>query len=259
MKLFIGAPEKFDDFLKGITLKRKNEGGSYFENAFTIYKASRVFAEETAKKPVDKGAWITPSYEVNAFYSPINNSITFPAAILQAPVYDKDATREENLGAVGTIIAHEITHAFDDTGAKYDEFGNVNNWWTEEDYAHFEEKCKKTVSFFRGLEPAPGIQTNPELTLGENIADISALHCITAIGEKTEDFDFKTMYGSYAFLWLNVSTREYLTLQAMSDTHSANKLRVNRVLQCIDKFYEVYEIDETDGMFEPKEERVKIW
>ena len=259
MKLFIGAPEKFDDFLKGITLKRKNEGGSYFENAFTIYKASRVFAEETAKKPVDKDAWITPSYEVNAFYSPINNSITFPAAILQAPVYDKDATREENLGAVGTIIAHEITHAFDDTGAKYDEFGNVNNWWTEEDYAHFEEKCKKTVSFFRGLEPAPGIQTNPELTLGENIADISALHCITAIGEKTEGFDFKTMYGSYAFLWLNVSTREYLTLQAMSDTHSANKLRVNRVLQCIDKFYEVYEIDETDGMFELKEERVKIW
>ncbi|MBQ7119289.1 MAG: S-layer homology domain-containing protein [Oscillospiraceae bacterium] len=259
MKLFIGAPENYEDFLKGITLKRKSEGGSYFENAFTIYKANRAYAEELSKKLVDKDSWLCPSYEVNAFYSPIQNAITFPIAILQSPVYDKEASREENLGGIGMIIAHEISHAFDDTGAKYDENGNVRDWWTESDYKNFEERCEKAVDFFRGLEPAPGIQVNAELTLGENIADISALHCITAIGEKTKDFDFKAMYESYAFLWLSINTREYLKLQAISDTHSANKLRVNRVLQCVDKFYEVYNIDESDGMFEPKEERVKIW
>ena len=259
MKLFIGAPEKFDDILKGESLKKKSEGGSYLENAFAIYKANRRFAESAAEKPVDRDAWLCTSYEINAFYSPTNNSITFPIAILRAPVYSKDASYEENLGAVGTIIAHEISHAFDDTGAKYDETGKLRNWWTDEDYKRFEEKCKKTEDFFRGLEPAPGIQTNTELTLGENIADISAMHCITAIGERTKDFDFEAMYESYAFLWLNISTREYLKLVSMTDTHSANKLRVNRVLQCVDKFYEVYEIDESDGMFEPKEERVKIW
>ena len=259
MKLFIGAPDEFEDFLKGISLKKKNEGGSYFENAFTIYKAVRTYTEETAKKPFDKDAWLCPSYTVNAFYSPVHNAIAFPIAILQSPIYDKNAPREVNLGGIGTIIAHEISHAFDDTGAKYDENGNIRDWWTESDYKNFEEKCNKAIEFFRGLEPAPGIQVNPELTLGENIADISALHCITAIGEKTKDFDFEAMYETYAFIWLSISTREYLKLQSLSDSHSANKLRVNRVLQCVDKFYEVYNIDESDGMFEPKEERVKIW
>ncbi len=259
MKLFVGAPKKIDDILNGESLKRKAEGGSYLENAFAIYKANRRFAESAAKKPVDRDAWLCTSYDINAFYSPTNNSITFPIAILRAPIYSKEATYEENLGGIGAIIAHEISHAFDDTGAKYDETGKLKNWWTEADYKHFEEKCKATENFFRNLEPAPGIQTNAELTLGENIADISAMHCITAIGERTKDFDFEAMYESYAFLWLNISTREYLKLISMSDTHSANKLRVNRVLQCIDKFYEVYEIDEGDGMFEPKEKRVKIW
>ena len=134
---------------------------------------------------MDMAQWITTPQTVNAFYYTGFNSITFPIAFLQSPVYDKNASYEENLGAVGSVIGHEITHAFDSNGSQYDENGNAVNWWSEEDKTAFAKLCENVVSFFDGQEAAPGIAIDGELTLTENIADLGALSCITEIGSQT--------------------------------------------------------------------------
>lgn len=104
---------------------------------------------------MDENAWDMAAYTVNAAYGLSDNSITFPAAILQAPLYDVDATYEENLGKIGYVIAHEISHAFDNNGAKYDENGNDTDWWSAEDYAAFQALCDKVVALYDGRGDCP--------------------------------------------------------------------------------------------------------
>ncbi|MGM9551902.1 MAG: M13-type metalloendopeptidase [Clostridia bacterium] len=261
MRIHIGAPDygKIASPLDTAVFKSSEDGGSYFYNAMEIKKAIQRNDARLSGESVDKDQWITTPQTVNAFYFPSFNSITFPMAFLQYPVYDKNASYEENLGALGSVISHEITHAFDSEGSQYDENGNAVNWWSEEDKIAFAKLCENVVSFFDGQESAPGIAIDGTLTLTENIADLGALSCITEIGSQTENFDFKKMYASYARLWLSTASREYLQSMAYEDVHSSNKVRTDRVLQSLDKFYEVYEIGENDGMYVPPEERVRIW
>lgn len=180
-------------------------------------------------------------------------------AFLQAPIYDKNASYEENLGGVGFVIGHEITHAFDSNGSQYDENGNAVNWWTDEDQQAFERLCEKVVSFFEGVEAAPGISVDGTLPLTENIADLGAMACVTEIGGQRENFDFAKLYEAYAKMWLSTASREFLQMIAYSDEHSLDKVRVDRVLQSINQFYETYNIGQGDGMYVAPEERVNIW
>ena len=133
---------------------------------------------------MDKTLWQMSPYTVNACYTASFNDITFPAAILQAPMYDVNASREENLGGIGYVIAHEITHAFDNNGAKFDEKGNAADWWTAEDYAAFQTKCEAVKGWYDGQESAPGITCSGTLTLSENVADLGALQCIVEAAGK---------------------------------------------------------------------------
>ena len=261
LRVHVGAPDysEVTSALDTAVLKSKEDGGSYYQNRMEIQKALQRDDAELSAEPVDKDQWITTPQTVNAFYMSSFNSITFPMAFLQAPVYDKNASYEENLGGVGSIIAHELTHAFDSSGAQYDENGNAVNWWTDKDKAEFAKLCEDVISFFDGRESAPGIAIDGTMTLTENIADLGAISCITEIGEKTENFDFQKMYASYAKLWMCTASREYLQNMVYEDVHSPGKVRVDRVLQSLDKFYEVYEIGENDGMYVPPEERAGIW
>ena len=259
MGVKVGYPDKWDDSMDAVAIKSADQGGSYFQNIVDIAKAGQEELLAYQGTVVDKSEWITPAYTVNAFYNPTSNDITFPAGILQAPMYDVNASREENLGAIGYVIAHEITHAFDNSGAKFDENGNAADWWTAEDYAAFQEKCNAVAAWYDGQESIPGITCSGTLTLGENVADLGAAACVTEVAgrEKTPDYD--TLFRTMANAWASTASREYQQAAAALDVHAPEKLRVNRVLQTIPEFYETFDIQAGDGMWVAPEARVKLW
>ena len=141
MGVKVGYPDSWDTYLDTVELQSPEQGGSFFSNVIAIQKAAKADTLAHQNDAPDKREWIMTPYTVNACYDPTANDITFPAAILQAPLYDVNASREEDLGGIGYIIAHEITHAFDNSGAKFDENGSAADWWTAEDYAAFQQKC----------------------------------------------------------------------------------------------------------------------
>ena len=259
MAVNVGYPDTWDTYLDQAEIKGVKEGGTYFSNVLSILTAAKKNAVAEFKKPVDKTAWLMPTYTVNAYYSPTANSINFPAGILQAPLYDVEADATENLGGIGYVIAHEITHAFDNNGAKYDSKGNAADWWTKEDYAAFEKLCEQAVAFYDGIEAIPGVTCNGTLTLSENIADLGAIACITQAESQEKEPDYKTLYESASRAWAFTGTREMQVYLAQTDVHAPGKLRGNRVLQSRDEFYEAFDIQEGDGMWLPAENRVTIW
>ena len=259
MKIKIGYPDNWDSYLDDVAIKSVSDGGSYFENMLAISEASRNEMSKMQGKSVDKTQWIMYPYTVNACYSATSNDITFPAAILQPPMYDVNTSYEENLGGIGYIIAHEITHAFDNNGAKFDENGNATDWWTAKDYEEFEKLCEKMVSFYDGCESVAGVPMNGKLTLSENVADQGAVQCITEVARGLENPDYKALYHSMAKAWASTRTREYAQYAASIDLHSDEKLRVNRVVVNCEEFYKAFDIKTGDGMYVPEEERVKIW
>ena len=259
MGVKIGYPDKWDTYLDNAQIKSKADGGSYFDNILEIAKASVKYMSELQGTVPDKTKWAMYPYTVNACYSATSNDITFPAAILQPPMYDVNASYEENLGAIGYIIAHEITHAFDNNGAKFDENGNAADWWTEQDYAEFEKRCEKMVYFYDRQEGIPGVPMNGRQTLSENVSDQGAVQCVTEVVSRLENPDYTKFYRSMAKAWASTKTREYAKYAAGTDVHSEDKLRVNRVVVNCDEFYKAFDITEKDGMWVAPAERVKIW
>lgn len=259
MNIKIGYPDEWGSYLDNANIKSKADGGSYFENIIEIAKASKNELLSCQGTSVDKTVWDMYPYTVNACYSPTSNDITFPAAILQPPMYDVNASYEENLGAIGYVIAHEITHAFDNNGAKFDENGNAADWWTEKDYTEFEKRCEKTVYFYDRQEGIPGVPMNGTLTLSENVSDQGAVRCVTEVASKLENPDYKKLYRSMANAWASTKTREYAKYAAEADVHSEDKLRVNRVVVNCEEFYKAFGITEKDGMWVAPEDRIEIW
>ncbi len=259
MGIKIGYPDKWNDLMDTVEILAPEDGGTYFSNMLSISKANLTEIIERQDKDVDKTEWIMYPYVVNACYSATSNDITFPAAILQSPMYDVNASYEQNLGGVGYIIAHEITHAFDNNGAKFDAEGNATDWWTEADYAAFNERCNAMAAFYDGCEAIPGIAMNGTLTLSENVADQGAVSCITEIVSGLDNPDYKALYESIARCWASTTTRDASSYMAQVDVHSADKLRVNRVIVNCDEFYDAFGITENDGMYVAPEDRVKVW
>lgn len=259
IKVKIGYPDKWKDPLKDISIKTYADGGSLLGNIFAINSAQVKENKSLLSKPVDRSAWYMPPHMVNAYYNPTNNEIVFPAGILQPPYYDVNASREQNLGGIGTVIAHEITHAFDNNGAQFDENGNMNNWWTEQDYTVFRQKCQAVIDLYDGLVIAPGAVVNGNLTVSENVADIGAMACILDIAADIPDVDYKALFESYAAIWRFTGTEQIYQMLATQDVHAPNKYRVNRVLQNFEEFYKTYDIQPGDAMYLAPEERVTVW
>ena len=259
MKIKVGYPDSWQTYLDSAEIKAPSEGGSFFWNVIAIQKAATAELIAKQNDPVDKTKWAMQPFTVNACYSATSNDITFPAAILQAPLYDVNASREENLGGIGYIIAHEITHAFDNNGAKFDENGNAANWWTAQDYAAFQQKCAQVAAWYEGQEACPGVSCSGVLTVSENVADLGAAQCITAAAAKLADPDYDRLFRAVANTWASTTSRQMRQYLAGMDVHAPDKLRCNRVLQTLDVFYETYHIMSGDGMWTAPESRVSIW
>lgn len=255
MKIKIAYPDKWPSYLDKIPV---DASLGLIENIAHIQEALNAGAQKKLDSGVDKTEWgITPQ-TVNAMYNPQANDITFPAAILQAPFYDKDAEYVQNLGAIGTVIGHEITHAFDNFGSGYDENGNYSNWWTEEDLAQFTARAQKVKDYYSSIEVADGVFQNGDMTAGENIADMGAMACVLdIIGDDKEAQ--KKAFESNANIWASNQTDQYRDYLLTVDVHSLNKVRVNAVLPLFEQFYEVYGITKNDAMYVAPKDRVQIW
>jgi len=197
--------------------------------------------------------------QVNAYYQPLDNSVVIPVAFFEL-VNGADGFYE-NLGTLGMILAHEVTHAFDGNGSKFDESGNLNDWWNDEDKDNFEMLKHKVADYYSQYEVLDGKYINGQRTVNENIADLGALACIVDIAkakDATED-EFKTMFLSFAKIWASVESEEYMELLLLQDVHAPNQFRVNAVLASIDEFYHVYGIYPWNDMWINKDDRIMVW
>ena len=237
-----------------------SEGGSLFSNTLSI---KRHAVSELIRQNEDKGFIRTnmfmPPDEVNACYIPELNIMNIPAGILNPPFYDKNASYAANLGSIGMIIAHEIGHAFDKTGAMYDENGCLKNWWTEKDAAEFEKIQEEFVEYYNQFEVVDGVVQDANVTITENMADIAAMQIIMDIIGDDKQAQ-KECLEAYAHMWAQLGTVSYLTDRTLlSDVHASHVVRVNAVVATLDQFYEIYGIEEGDAMYIAPENRLKLW
>ena len=255
MKVKIGYPDKWPTYLDDVSI---DPAKGMVENILNIQEALNSDIQELLDSGVDKEKWMMTPQTVNAGYSPLANDITFPAGILQAPFYDKNADHAQNLGGIGTVIGHEITHAFDTNGAGYDENGNYVNWWTQEDLAQFTARADKVKKYYSGIEVANGIFQNGDLTVTENIADMGAMACVLEIVGDDKEAQ-KKVFESNAKIWAENQTDQLRDFSLTMDVHSLGKVRVNAVLPLFDQFYDVYNVTKKDAMYVAPEDRVQIW
>lgn len=257
LTVLIGYPDKWE--FSNARIRGLEEGGTYFENAAACEAAKHKRQMEELNQPADPRRFALSAFMVNAAANRNTNTLIFPAGILQAPFYDRNASFEQNLGAIGSTIAHEITHIFDDGGAQYDSRGNLNDWWNKKDYSHFKNLCKKAEEFYNGREVVPGAGADGRENLSENIADIGGIACTLEILSKMKDPDYDAFFRSYANQWVKVADYSTLAESTETDTHAPNKLRCNLVLTNFQEFYDTYGISEGDGMYTAPEERIQIW
>ena len=262
----IGYPNKWKDY-SALTVDPKK---SYWENVVAANRWETADIMSEVGKPVDREKWLMPPQMVNAYYMPTTNEICFPAAILQPPFYNPNADDAVNYGAIGVVIAHEMTHGFDDQGSQFDKVGNMKDWWTAEDRAAFEKKTNVLVEQFNAIEILPGLFADGKFSLGENIADQGGLRlAYTGLVDyawaegRPEDIDGFTgeqrFYIGYATLWAqNITDQEKERLTKV-DVHSLGRNRVNATLRNIQSFYDAFDITEENAMYLPVEERVTIW
>ncbi len=257
MQVKIGYPDEWPEAKDMMQVTPISEGGSLLSNLLVSMQVSIEHSLGLLGTTVDRSQWDVTPQTINAMYDPANNEIVFPAAILQAPFYDGSYSDGAKLGGIGYIIAHEVSHAFDANGALYDEYGNYNVWWTQEEMAEYERLSQSIVDYYNGYE-FMGMPVNGALTLSENIADLGALTCIASIiGNDKQALD--EAFGQMAYNWACESTESYALYLLNIDTHSPNKVRVNAVLSSCDAFYEIYNISESDGMYVAPGDRVGIW
>ena len=257
MNVKIGYPDEWPKSMEMMEVTPISEGGSLLSNMLVNMHVSIESSLDKLGEKVDKSEWGMTPQTINAYYDPNNNEIVFPAAILQAPFYSSKADDAANLGGIGFIIAHEISHAFDANGALYDENGNYDMWWTDEEMQKYQELSQAIIKYYDKYEVA-GSHVSGKMTLAENIADLGAMTCITTIiGDDDKALD--KAFGQFAYIWASVETVGYQMYLLSNDTHSPNKVRTNAVLSSCDAFYKVYDIEETDKMYVAPENRVGIW
>jgi len=265
----IGYPDKWKDY-SALTLKSPAEGGILFDNTKAVSKWR--YAENIAdlKKPVDKTKWGMSPQTVNAYFNPSYNEIVFPAAILQPPFYNYQADEAVNFGGIGGVIGHEISHGFDDSGARYNADGNLVDWWTADDLKQFGDLTGALADQYSALEPLKGVFVDGKFTLGENIGDLGGVNAAYdglqlylkengnpgLIDGYTPEQRF---FISWATIWRAKMRDEDLKNRVKTDPHSPAMYRSYVPLQNIDTFYDAFSIKPGDGMYLASEKRVRIW
>ncbi|MDR0437960.1 MAG: M13 family metallopeptidase, partial [Bacteroidales bacterium] len=261
----IGYPDKWIDY-SALTIDATD---SYFENIkrATKFHHDRMLAE--INQPVDRDKWLMNAHTVNAYYMASTNEICFPAGILQPPFFFMNGDDALNYGAIGMVIAHEISHGFDDQGSKFDKDGNLSNWWTSEDRERFNERTNVLVEHFNAIEVAPGVFANGRLTLGENISDNGGLHVAYTGFQRTTQYKqdqplqgftpSQRFFIAYATVWASNIREQEILRQTKEGVHSLPRWRVNGSVPHIDAFINAFDVQPDDGMWLAPEKRARIW
>ncbi len=221
-------------------------------------------------KPANKNEWGMTPQEVNAYYNAVQNEIVFPAGILQPPFFGENFDAAVNYGAIGGVIAHEFTHAFDDQGSQYDSDGNLNNWWTETDLQKFKEKQKLIIDQYNNYTILDSLHINGTLTVGENIADLGGVNIAYEAFQIYQDKNGRQpaidgftpeqrFFIAWAQIWRQNKTPEALTMQVNTRTTSPDNIRGIAPLSNSPGFIEAFNLKEGDKMVLPKNRRFEIW
>ena len=265
----IGYPDQWKDYSE-LEIVSPEDGGSYFQNMLNAQKWRVAQDMADLGEPVDKTEWFMSPQTVNAYYNPRYNEIVFPAAILQPPFYDYKADAAVNYGGIGAVIGHEISHGFDDSGARFDAEGNLNNWWTEKDLEQFEDLGNDLAEQYSAIEVMDSVYINGKFTLGENIGDLGGVNAaydglkihLEENGNPGEIDGFtpeQRFFLSWATVWRTKMRDEALRNRIKTDSHSPGMYRAYVPLQNIDAWYDAFAIEEGDAMYVKPEERVRIW
>lgn len=264
MDVMVGYPDKWRDYGP-----LQVSAGDLYGNVERANRFNTDYTMSHLGKPVDRKLWAMTPQTVNAYNGGLENKIVFPAGILQPPFFDPNADPAVNYGAIGVVIGHEISHGFDDQGRKIDASGAVRDWWTPEDAARFNAEAKKFGAQYAAFEVVPGTHINPELTMGENIADFAGLNVALdayhrSLGGKpapvidglTGDQRF---FLAYAQVWRSKTREDAMRNQVTTDPHSPERYRTIVPIRDLDAWYEAFGVKPGDKMYIPPEDRVHIW
>lgn len=253
-------PDKWKD-QSSLKISDKTEGETLLSAIYKIGVFDQEYMVSLVNTDVDKSLWQVENVDaVNSFYSPTRNDIYIIAGILAGDVYRPDMSYEEKLGGIGTVIGHELSHAFDTIGAQYDKNGNIKRWWSDEDYTTFQKRADRLIDYMGSMTVnESGKNYNGKLVQTETIADMAGMKCMLGIASKTDDFDYDKFFRNYAKVWKKIETRERSDYLTAVDVHALAYLRVNAVVQQFDEFHETYGIKEGDGMYLAPDDRVSVW
>ncbi len=260
----IGYPDKWEDY-SSLTIKSDDIVGN-------VIRSRKVSSEKEIAKlggPIRKWEWHMTPQTVNAYYNPPANEIVFPAAILQPPFFNMAADDAVNYGGIGAVIGHEMGHGFDDQGSKYDATGNLRNWWTEQDLKEFSNRTQALVNQYADYQVFDDLNVNGELTLGENIGDLSGVtiaykaYKASLNGKEAPVIDGLTgdqrFFMGYAQIWRSKIVEKSMRNRVATDPHSPGEFRALGSLSNMNEFYQAFDIKEGDAMYIAPEKRVKIW
>jgi len=261
----IGNPVRFIDYST-----MRVDPADVFGNAMRAGEFQWNLQLSRLPNPVDRSLWSMTPQTINAYYSPLTNQITFPAAILQPPFFNASADPAVNYGAIGAVIGHEIGHGFDDQGRRFDATGRLRDWWTPETDRRFTERTTRLRDQFNGHAAIPGLNINGQLTMGENIGDLGGLEMAYAayrryvaqhgaprvIDGLTGDQRF---FLAFAQAWRNQVREGALRERVLTDPHSPPEWRVNGIVRNVDAWYTAFNIRPGDRLYLPPEQRVHIW
>ena len=255
MGVKMGYPDKVRPIYEKLVF---NPEDSLYDIMLGLSQVRTLDMLEKLNQPTNPENWAMPGHMVNACYDPFVNDITFPAAILQPPFYSLKQTRSENLGGIGAVIGHEISHAFDSNGAKCDENGNINNWWTDDDFKRFDEKINLMIEQFDGIE-LPWGKVNGAFIVSENMADNGGMSVTLDIMSRMDGASYEEYFCNWARVWCQKARDEYRKLLLAVDVHGPTLLRANMPPRNFKEWYETFGVTENDKMYIAPEKRIIIW
>ncbi len=260
----IGYPNKWRDYSR-VTIAKDDLVG----NVTRAFIAESEYQLAKVGKPIDPEQWGMTPQTINAYYNPVRNEIVFPAAILQPPFFNLEADDAVNYGGIGAVIGHEMGHGFDDQGRRYDGNGVLRDWWTAKDGEEYMKRAKLLVEQFNEFEPLPGLHVNGELTLGENIGDLTGVviahraYQLSLGGKPAPELDGFTgdqrYYHGWSQVWRAKQRDDAMRQQVMTNPHSPDMYRANGPLRNVPEFYATFDVKQGDKMFLAPEKRTKIW
>lgn len=264
MDVMVGYPDNWRDY-SGLRIDPADLYGNVKRSAAFEY----AYSLSDLNKPVDRKKWSMNPQEVNAYNGGLENKIVFPAGILQAPYFSEGVDDAVNYGAIGAVIGHEITHGFDDQGRKIDAEGAVRDWWTPEDAARFDAQAKAFGAQYATYEAAPGAFINPDLTMGENIADLAGLEVAydayhrSLGGKEAPVIDGLTgdqrFFLAFAQAWRDKAREDSIKQQVASDPHSPARWRIIGPVRNVDAWYKAFGVEAGARYYLKPEARTKIW